>query len=83
MRGVKHPLPTIAEVINLTIRCGKLTNPEIAAHGIAVNTQALGEDEARRYLAELESEYDLPATDPVRFGVAAIVDRLVAAYPNA
>lgn len=82
MRGVKHALPTIAEVIDLTIRCGRLTNPDIAPHGIAVNTQALGEDEARRYLTELESEYSLPATDPVRFGVGAIVDRLVAAYPN-
>lgn len=76
MRGVAHPLPSIAEVIELTTRCGTLTNPAIRCVGIAVNTQALDEAKARTYLAELEREHGLPATDPVRFGVGAIVDRL-------
>jgi uncharacterized NAD-dependent epimerase/dehydratase family protein len=81
MRGVQHPLPSIRDVIDLTIRCGQLTNPAIQPVGIAVNTQALGEDEARSYLASLEEEHGLPATDPIRFGVEAIVDRLVADAP--
>src|SRR5579883_2996641 len=41
MRGVQHPLPSIQEVIDLTIRCGQLTNPAIRPVGISVNTQAL------------------------------------------
>jgi uncharacterized NAD-dependent epimerase/dehydratase family protein len=82
MRGVRHPLPTIQQVIDLTIACGALTNPAIAPHGIAVNTQALDEASARRYLAQLSEAHELPATDPVRFGVGAIVDRLVAAFPQ-
>ncbi|WP_407525054.1 N-acetyltransferase DgcN [Methylobacterium oryzisoli] len=81
MRGVQHPLPSIQEVIDLTVRCGRLTNPEIRPVGIAVNTQALAEDEARALLARLAAEHDLPATDPVRFGVEAIVERLAALYP--
>jgi uncharacterized NAD-dependent epimerase/dehydratase family protein len=81
MRGVQHPLPSIQEVIDLTLRCGRLTNPEIRPVGIAVNTQALGEEEARALLARLGAEHDLPATDPVRFGVEGIVDHLAALYP--
>ena len=81
MRGVQHPLPSIQEVIDLTIQCGKLTNPAIRPVGISVNTQALGEEEAKSYLAGLAKEHGLPATDPIRFGVDAIVDRVVADFP--
>ena len=41
MRGVKHPLPSIAEVIDATIALGRLTNPDIRPLGIAINTAAL------------------------------------------
>ena len=81
MRGVEASLPTIREVIDLTIRCGSLTNPGIRPGGIAVNTQALSEAEARAVLAETESAHGLPATDPVRFGVEGIVNRLSAEFP--
>ena len=69
MRGVNTPLPTIGDVIHMTIACGRLTNPAIRCVGIAVNTQALDEEAARAELARLEKIYGLPATDPVRFGV--------------
>ncbi|MBA5777723.1 DUF1611 domain-containing protein [Stappia sp. F7233] len=80
MRGVKTPLPSIDDVIDMTIRCGRLTNPDIRCVGIAVNTAALDEDAAMKLLADLSRQYGLPASDPVRFGVAAIVDRLIADY---
>ena len=81
MRGVEAALPTIQQVIDLTIRCGQLTNPGIRPVGVAVNTQALPEPQARALLAEAERAHGLPATDPVRFGVEAIVDRIEAAFP--
>ncbi|KQO72854.1 EBNA-1 nuclear protein [Methylobacterium sp. Leaf87] len=81
MRGVQHPLPTIREVIDLTVQLGRLTNPDIRPVGIAVNTQSLEEGAARTLLADLAREHGLPATDPVRFGVGEIVDRLVAEFP--
>jgi uncharacterized NAD-dependent epimerase/dehydratase family protein len=81
MRGVAHPLPSIAEVIDLTIRCGRLTNPAITCVGIAINTQALPEHAARAVLAEAERLHGLPAVDPVRFGVGPIVDGLLARWP--
>nr|USU30439.1 DUF1611 domain-containing protein [Methylobacterium sp. OTU13CASTA1] len=81
MRGVQHPLPTIREVIDLTVQLGRLTNPDIRPVGIAVNTQSLEEGAARTLLADLAREHGLPATDPVRFGVDEIVNRLVAEFP--
>jgi uncharacterized NAD-dependent epimerase/dehydratase family protein len=76
MRGVRHPLPSIADVIDLTIRCGRLTNPAIRPVGIAVNTQALSDGEARAVLDTLASDHMLPATDPVRYGVGPLVERI-------
>lgn len=76
MRGVKHPLPSIQEVIDMTIALGSRTNPAIKCTGIAVNTAKLGEDEAKALLADLSKEYGVPATDPIRFGVKELVDAL-------
>lgn len=81
MRGVGHPLPSIADVIDLTLRCGRLTNPDIRPVGIAINTQHLGEEDALALIAASADAHGLPATDPVRFGVDAIVDRVAAEFP--
>lgn len=66
------PLPSIAEVIQRAIDIGRRTNPEIQCVGISVNTSSLGEEEAKKYLAQLAQEHGLPATDPMRFGMAEI-----------
>ena len=83
MRGVQHPLPSIAQVIDLTVSCGRLTNPAIRPVGIAVNTSALSDEDAKALLAELSAEHGLPASDPIRHGVVGIVDRLDAEFPRA
>ena len=82
MRGVQHPLPSIQEVIDLTVRCGQLTNPGIRPVGIAINTKAYGEDEARACLEAAAKAHGLPATDPIRFGVCEIIDRLTEEFPT-
>lgn len=66
-------LPTIQEVIERTIDIGKQTNKDIRCVGLSINTSKLGEDEAKEFLSSLESEFGLPATDPIRFGVENIV----------
>lgn len=83
MRGVEHPLPTIGQVIDLAVQLGRLTNPDVRPVGIAINTQALGDEEARRCLEGAGAEYGLPAADPIRTGVAPIVDRLEQLFPRA
>jgi uncharacterized NAD-dependent epimerase/dehydratase family protein len=77
MRNVAHPLPSIGEVIERTVLEGRLTNPAIQCVGIAVNTEALDEAAARKLLEDTSAKYDLPCVDPIRTGVAAIVDELV------
>lgn len=83
MRGVSHPPPSIQAVIDLTVRCGSLTNPGIRPVGVSVNTSALDEKDARDYLKRLEDGHLLPSTDPMRFGAGNIVDRIAADFPAA
>ncbi|WP_026873389.1 N-acetyltransferase DgcN [Inquilinus limosus] len=79
MRGLPHfPLPDLAECIALNERCARLTNPDARVVGLAFNTSALDPQAAERALKEAEDRFGLPAVDPVRTGVGAIVDRLVA-----
>lgn len=66
-------LPTIQEVIDRTIEIGSRTNPNIKCAGLSINTSKLSESDALSYLAQLEAEFSLPATDPVRFGVQNLV----------
>lgn len=80
MRGVDTPLPTVGDVIHMTLALGRLTNPAIRCVGISVNTEKLGEDEARAELGRLSKVYGLPATDPVRFGVGPLVEELKARF---
>lgn len=76
MRNVPTPMPKIEDVIDLALSCGRLTNPNVACTGIAVNTAALDENEARGCINQLAEEHGLPATDPVRFGVGPLIDAL-------
>ena len=41
--------------------------------GIALNTVNLQEKEAKKYIINLESEFKIPVTDVLRFGVEKIV----------
>ncbi|MFI5410780.1 N-acetyltransferase DgcN [Kaistia sp. UC242_56] len=82
MRGVAHPLPSIQEVIDLTVACGRLTNPAIRCVGIAINTQALDDEAARATLDAVATQHGIPAVDPIRTGVQPIVDRIQQDFPR-
>jgi uncharacterized NAD-dependent epimerase/dehydratase family protein len=82
MRGVQHALPTIRDVIELTVATGRLTNPAIRCVGISINTEHLDETAARAYCDEQAAFHDLPATDPVRFGPAPILDKIASLWPQ-
>ena len=81
MRGVEHPLPSIEDVIDATIRAGRLTNQAIQCIGIAINTEALEDTAARDLLAVTSRAHRLPAVDPIRTGVGPLIDALAARYP--
>ena len=54
---------------------GTYGNPKVV--GIALNTVNLPEKEAKKYIINLESEFKIPVTDVLRFGVEKIVKDLL------
>ncbi len=78
MRNSPYPIARIEDVIDLTLRLGRLTNPHIAIAGVAVNTLALDDAAARACVDAIAQAHALPATDPIRFGCAPFVEALQA-----
>ncbi|WP_164661645.1 N-acetyltransferase DgcN [Tropicibacter sp. Alg240-R139] len=79
MRGLPdYQQPSLAELRDMALALAKVANPACQVVGISVNTQHMPEDEAKAYLAELEADMSLPATDPFRFGAEKLVDALAA-----
>ncbi|MGH7125685.1 MAG: N-acetyltransferase DgcN [Stellaceae bacterium] len=77
MRGLPgYPLPSLQECIEANLSAGRLTSPDVACVGIAINTSALDASAADSILKQTADSFGLPCVDPVRTGVAAIADRL-------
>jgi D-glutamate N-acetyltransferase len=76
--GGPHPIPPLRELVELHERLALPARPARVA-AVALNTRALGEEEARASIAAAEDETGLPADDPVRFGAAKLVDAVLAA----
>lgn len=70
------PLPSLEEAITANLAAARLTNPDVSVVGLALNTSNIDEAVAQALLQELSAKHGVPAVDPVRTGVAAIVDRL-------
>jgi uncharacterized NAD-dependent epimerase/dehydratase family protein len=61
-------VPSVEEIIDLTIRLGSRTNPAIRVGGISFNTSALREDQALEIIAAESARLGLPVADPMRGG---------------
>jgi len=69
-------VPSVEEIIDLTLKLGARTNPAIRVGGISFNTGSLGEEEARQLMAQEGKRLGLPVADPMRGG--SEFERLVA-----
>ncbi|MCP5363814.1 MAG: DUF1611 domain-containing protein [Hyphomicrobiales bacterium] len=77
MRGLPgRSLPDIAECIAANEAAARLTNPNARCIGVAVNTSGLPSGDAGTYLQSLADRFGLPCVDPMRDGVASLVDHL-------
>ena len=77
MRGLpEYKLPDLATCIAANETAARLTNPAARCIGISINTSGLDQAAAEKLLRETEAKHGMPAVDPFRTGVAAIVDRL-------
>lgn len=74
--GTSYPVPSIPEIIDMTVSMGRLTNPSISCAGIALNTSRLSDAAARDIIGETGHRLGLPCCDPIRFGVDSIVEGL-------
>ena len=78
MRGLPdYGLPDLQLCIDTNLTAARLTNPDVRCIGVAVNTSLMDADAARRYVGETEKELALPVVDPLRHGVAPLVDQLI------
>ncbi len=78
VKGIEgYALPSLKECIHLNLQMGGRTNPDIKCVGVGINTSSLSDAEAMDYLNKAEDETGLPCADPVRTGVAAIVESLL------
>lgn len=77
MRGLPHyPLPTLEATRDLALAHARLANPACRVIGVSINTQHLGEAEARACLAEVEARMGLPTVDPFRTGPGRLIEAL-------
>lgn len=78
MRGIPgRALPALKECLEVNLATARLTSPNVRAVGICLNTSGLSADEARDLCAITEAALGLPCTDPIAFGVEAIIDELL------
>lgn len=68
------PIPELTEIISTNLHLARLTNERAQLVGLAVNSSNLDEDAATQAMAELEAIHKVPVVDPVRTGVAKLVD---------
>lgn len=81
IRNYAHlTLPPMPDIIRMYETAATWVKPPGASKakvlGISVNTSMLAEADARAYLDHLAQETGLPVTDPVRYGVADLLDAL-------
>jgi len=61
-----YPLPSIEEVIALTVQLGRRTNPDIRCVGVSLNTHGMTDAAAAAACAEVSARLGLPVADPMR-----------------
>jgi uncharacterized NAD-dependent epimerase/dehydratase family protein len=78
MRGLPGcPLPDLARCLEANLIAARLTNPDVKAIGVALNTSNISDQEARTVCREVSERLGLPCEDPVTMGVESIVDNLL------
>ena len=71
-----YPIPNLKNCIDLNLRCGRLTNPEVKCVGISINTSGLPQKDRKYYLQSIEKEIGLPCVDSVIDGCDAIAKKI-------
>ncbi len=73
-----YAIPSYEACFDAYLAAARLTNPAARFAGICLNTSQLDENSAARSVVEVAARVRIPCCDPIRHGVAAIVDRVLA-----
>lgn len=77
MRGLPgRGLPDLRICLEANLEAARLTNPDVIAVGVALNTSKLDPEAARDVCAATAEALQLPCQDPFSMGVDLIIDRL-------
>ena len=73
-------LPSVEDVIDMTIRLGSRTNSAIRCGGVSFNTSSYDAETAEKLMAAESERLGLPVADPIRGGAAfeALVENILA-----
>jgi uncharacterized NAD-dependent epimerase/dehydratase family protein len=83
MRGLPgRALPPLKECLLANLEAARVTQPEVVAVGIALNTSKLDAMAARRVCEQIENDLALPCEDPIAMGASRIVRRLLDCFPD-
>ncbi len=72
------PLPELDAAIAHYLRAGRLTNSAIRCVGISINSSSMDDAEWQAYARRLRDKLNLPVVDPMRGGVQALADAVLA-----
>lgn len=78
MRGLPNrALPSLRECVDANVEAAKLVSPNAKCVGVSVNTQHLGESDARGAIEAAADATGLVSVDPARDGVDRLIDALL------
>ena len=72
------PIPPLRDAIEQYLVAGRVTNRAIRCAGVSINSSTLSDAEWQSYAAGLSSELGVPVCDPMRGGMNAIAQTLLA-----
>ncbi len=79
MRGLPdYPVPAIPTAMETILHMARMVNEDVRFVGVSLNTSNVSAEEAAAFKAKTAEQTGLPVVDPLKDGVAPIVDRLLA-----
>ncbi len=72
------PLPTLADAIQQYLVAARVTNRAVRCVGVSINSSTLSDGEWAAYAEQVSRELGVPVCDPMRGGVDAIAQQLLA-----
>jgi uncharacterized NAD-dependent epimerase/dehydratase family protein len=79
MRGLPdYTLPSLEELREASLAMAQIANPACRVAGVALNTSAMGDEEALASCRDTEQRMGVPAVDPFRHGADRLAEALAA-----